>query len=111
MNQYRITAYHIVFFIFIVSNVGGCLTPVGDPPLFLGYLKGIPFWWVAEHCWPMWAVGVGFLLALFYVLDAANYRRAPREVRASAGRSSTSNGASTVCGTSPGWRSSWARCS
>jgi Na+/H+ antiporter NhaD/arsenite permease-like protein len=82
MNKYRITAYHIVFFIFIVSNVGGCLTPVGDPPLFLGYLKGIPFWWVAEHCWPMWAVGVGFLLALFYVIDAANYRRASREVRA-----------------------------
>ena len=82
MNRYRVTAYHIVFFIFIVSNVGGCLTPVGDPPLFLGYLKGIPFWWVAEHCWPMWAAGVGFLLALFYVMDVVNYRRAPREVRA-----------------------------
>jgi Na+/H+ antiporter NhaD/arsenite permease-like protein len=82
MNKYRITAHHIVFFIFIVSNVGGCLTPVGDPPLFLGYLKGIPFWWVAEHCWPMWAVGIGFLLALFFVLDAINYRRAPQEVRA-----------------------------
>jgi Na+/H+ antiporter NhaD/arsenite permease-like protein len=82
MNKYRITAYHIVFFIFIVSNVGGCLTPVGDPPLFLGYLKGIPFWWVAEHCWPMWLVAVGFLLALFYLVDAANYHRAPKEVRA-----------------------------
>jgi len=82
MNKYRITAHHIVFFIFIVSNVGGCLTPVGDPPLFLGYLKGIPFWWVAEHCWPMWAVGVGFLLAVFYVLDVLNYRRAPAPVRA-----------------------------
>jgi Na+/H+ antiporter NhaD/arsenite permease-like protein len=82
MNKCRVTAYHIVFFIFIVSNVGGCLTPVGDPPLFLGYLKGIPFWWVAEHCWPMWAAGVGFLLVLFYVIDAVNYRRAPREVRA-----------------------------
>jgi Na+/H+ antiporter NhaD/arsenite permease-like protein len=81
MNRYRITGYHIVFFIFIVSNVGGCLTPVGDPPLFLGYLKGIPFWWVAKHCWPMWAVGVGFLLALFYLIDAVNYRRAPRETR------------------------------
>jgi len=81
MNRCRITGYHIVFFIFIVSNVGGCLTPVGDPPLFLGYLKGIPFWWVAEHCWPMWAVGVGFLLALFYFMDVANYRRTPREIR------------------------------
>ena len=81
LNKYRITAYHIVFFIFIVSNVGGCLTPVGDPPLFLGYLKGIPFWWVAEHCWPMWAVAVVYLLAVFYVLDVRNYRRAPRAVR------------------------------
>jgi len=81
MNKYRITAHHVVFFIFIVSNVGGCLTPIGDPPLFLGYLKGIPFWWVAEHCWPMWAVAVGFLLALFYIIDTRNYLRAPKEVR------------------------------
>lgn len=81
LNKYRITAHHIVFFIFIVSNVGGCLTPVGDPPLFLGYLRGIPFWWVAEHCWPMWAVGVGALLVIFYCLDLRNYRRAPKVVR------------------------------
>ena len=81
MNKYRITAYHIVFFIFIVSNVGGCLTPIGDPPLFLGYLYGIPFWWVAEHCLPMWGLGVGMLLAMFYVVDRRNFNRAPREVR------------------------------
>jgi Na+/H+ antiporter NhaD/arsenite permease-like protein len=77
MNRYRITAHHIVFFIFIVSNVGGCLTPIGDPPLFLGYLKGIPFWWVAEHCWQIWLVGLGILLALFYVLEYRNYLKAP----------------------------------
>jgi len=82
MNKYRITAHHIVFFIFIVSNAGGCLTPVGDPPLFLGYLKGIPFWWVALHCWPMWLVAMGYLLTVFYLLDSANYRRAPIEIRA-----------------------------
>src|SRR3989454_2597495 len=82
MNKYRVTAHHIVFFMFIVSNVGGCLTPVGDPPLFLGYLKGIPFWWVAQHCWPMWACGVGYLLGLFYIIDAVNYRRVPKELRA-----------------------------
>lgn len=81
MNAYRITAHHVVFFILIVSNVGGCLTPIGDPPLFLGFLKGIPFWWVAQHCWPMWAVGVGVLLLMFYVVDRRNYVRAPREVR------------------------------
>src|SRR5213075_1436611 len=54
MNKYRLTAHHIVFFIFIISNTGGSLTPVGDPPLFLGYLKGVPFWWVAAHCWTIW---------------------------------------------------------
>jgi len=82
MNKYRITAHHIVFFIFVVSNVGGCLTPIGDPPLFLGYLYGIPFWWVAEHCLPMWGTGIGILLAMFYVVDRINYTRAPREIRA-----------------------------
>jgi Na+/H+ antiporter NhaD/arsenite permease-like protein len=82
MNKHRVAAHHIVFFIFIVSNVGGCLTPVGDPPLFLGYLKGIPFWWVAQHCWPMWSIAVGLLLVLFYVIDSVNYRRAPKKVRA-----------------------------
>jgi Na+/H+ antiporter NhaD/arsenite permease-like protein len=81
MNKYRITAHHVVFFIFIVSNVGGCLTPIGDPPLFLGYIKGIPFWWVAEHCLPMWAVGIGVLLTMFYVVDRLNFARAPRAVR------------------------------
>ncbi len=81
MNKYRVTAHHVVFFIFIVSNIGGCLTPIGDPPLFLGFLKGIPFWWVAEHCWPMWAVGLAVLLGMFYVVDSINFRRAPKEVR------------------------------
>jgi len=81
MNKYRITAHHIVFFIFIVSNVGGCLTPIGDPPLFLGYLRGIPFWWVAEHCWLIWLTGVSLLLAMFYGLDWWNFTRAPRAVR------------------------------
>ncbi len=79
MNRGRASAHHVAFFIFIVSNVGGCLTPIGDPPLFLGYLEGIPFWWVARHCWPMWAVAVGFLLALFYALETVNYSRASRQ--------------------------------
>jgi len=81
MNKYRLTAHHVVFFIFIVSNVGGSLTPVGDPPLFLGYLKGVPFWWVAAQCWPMWLVGVGMLLMMFLVVDTLNFRRAPKSVR------------------------------
>ncbi len=81
MNKYRVTAHHIVFFIFIVSNVGGCLTPIGDPPLFLGYLKGIPFWWVAQHCWPIWAMGLGILLTMFFIVDSFNFRRAPQGIR------------------------------
>jgi Na+/H+ antiporter NhaD/arsenite permease-like protein len=78
LNQSRVSAHHIVFFIFLVANVGGCLTPIGDPPLFLGFLQGIPFWWVAANCWPMWLLGVGLLLAIFYVVDQKNFQRAPR---------------------------------
>jgi Na+/H+ antiporter NhaD/arsenite permease-like protein len=81
MNRYRITAFHIVFFIFIVSNAGGCLTPIGDPPLFLGYIKGVPFWWVLKNCWVAWAVVVGTLIAVFYTFDQKNFLRAPKEVR------------------------------
>ncbi len=76
MNRYRITAFHVIFFIFIVSNVGGCVTPLGDPPLFLGYLKGVPFLWVLENCWKPWLVVVGSLLAIFYILDSMNFRQA-----------------------------------
>ena len=78
MNHCRVAAHHIVFFIFIVANVGGCLTPVGDPPLFLGYLQGVPFWWVAKNCWPMWAVATGGLLGIFYVVDKMHFAKAPR---------------------------------
>ena len=78
LNECRVTAHHIVFFIFIVANVGGCLTPIGDPPLFLGYLQGVPFWWVAKNCWPMWALAVGLLLAMFYAVEKINFARVPR---------------------------------
>ncbi len=81
MNKYRITAFHTVFFIFIVSNVGGALTPIGDPPLFLGYLKGVPFFWVFEHIWPIWLLTIGILLGIFFVLDSLNFRKAPVGVR------------------------------
>jgi Na+/H+ antiporter NhaD/arsenite permease-like protein len=80
-NKYRVTGHHVVFFILIVSNVGGCLTPVGDPPLFLGYLMGVPFSWVTIHCLPMWATGLAILLAMFYVVDYRNFLRAPRDIR------------------------------
>lgn len=81
MNKYRITAFHVVFFIFIVGNIGGSLTPIGDPPLFLGYLKGVPFFWTAFHLWTPWLFMIGALLAAFYVMDRHNFLRAPDVVR------------------------------
>ena len=80
MNQPRVTGFHIVFFIFIISNIGGCLTPIGDPPLFLGYLKGVPFWWVLEHCWKAWLFGVIGLTTVFFFIDLKNYRRNSTEL-------------------------------
>jgi Na+/H+ antiporter NhaD/arsenite permease-like protein len=61
--------------------VGGCLTPIGDPPLFLGFLRGVPFWWVMENCWQGWALACGLLLGTFFVMDNKNFKRAPQEVR------------------------------
>ncbi len=84
VNRYRIRAYHIVFFIFIVSNMGGALTPIGDPPLFLGYLRGVPFFWVGEHLWPAWLLGMGAVLAVFYAIDLHEFRKLPAAVRHSA---------------------------
>jgi Na+/H+ antiporter NhaD/arsenite permease-like protein len=77
VNKYRISGYHIVFFIFIVSNLGGLLTPIGDPPLFLGYLKGVPFFWVISRTWMMWLLVNAATLTVFYILDTHNYRKIP----------------------------------
>jgi Na+/H+ antiporter NhaD/arsenite permease-like protein len=77
LNAGRAAAHHVVFFIFIVSNAGGCLTPMGDPPLLVGFLEGVPFWWVARHCWPAWLAGMAYLLAVFYFVDRRHGRRAP----------------------------------
>lgn len=69
LNRRRAAPHHIVFFIFIVSNIGGGLTPLG-PPLFLGYILGVPFAWTIIHCFPAWSVALVLLLVLFYILDA-----------------------------------------
>jgi len=66
-------AHVIVFFIFIVSNIGGSLTPLGDPPLFLGFLKGVDFFWTAKHIFPETLFLVVVLLGLFYVIDRHYY--------------------------------------
>jgi len=71
MNKARFAGMHLAFFIFIVSNAGGALLPVG-PPLFLGFLKGVPFWWTLQHCWLEWSVTLGLLLVIFYFADRMN---------------------------------------
>ncbi len=58
----------IIFFIFLVSNIAGLLTPLGDPPLFLGFLRGVPFYWTLK-LFPQWAFAVGILLIAFNVID------------------------------------------
>jgi Na+/H+ antiporter NhaD/arsenite permease-like protein len=75
-NDNRVSKAHVVvFFIFIVSNAGGSLTPLGDPPLFLGFLKGVDFFWTAQNILPETLFLVGMLLALFYVIDRHHYRK------------------------------------
>jgi Na+/H+ antiporter NhaD/arsenite permease-like protein len=69
------TVHVFVFFIFIVSNIGGSLTPLGDPPLFLGFLKGVGFFWTAQHLWPETLFMLVALLVIFYALDSFWYRR------------------------------------
>jgi Na+/H+ antiporter NhaD/arsenite permease-like protein len=71
----RHTVHVFVFFIFIVSNIGGSLTPLGDPPLFLGFLKGVSFFWTAQHLWPETLFMLASLLVIFYLLDSFWYRR------------------------------------
>ncbi len=68
-------AHVVVFFIFIVSNAGGSLTPLGDPPLFLGFLKGVDFFWTLKHIFPESLFLIGSLLVIFYALDSWFYHR------------------------------------
>jgi Na+/H+ antiporter NhaD/arsenite permease-like protein len=86
MNKIRISAFHVVFFIFIVSNVGGALTPIGDPPLFLGYLRGVPFFWLIEHVLVAWLLTLLLILAVFYGFDRQSFRRMPRPLQREAAR-------------------------
>ena len=65
----------VVFFIFLVSNIGGSLTPLGDPPLFLGFLRGVDLFWTTRHLFPETMFTVGIILAVFFVLDTVIYRR------------------------------------
>lgn len=73
-SERKHVVHTVVFFIFIVSNIGGCLLPIGDPPLFLGYLKGVPFLWTLV-LWKEWAFCLVALLVIYYFWDLRAYRR------------------------------------
>ncbi|MGV3502204.1 MAG: sodium:proton antiporter [Adhaeribacter sp.] len=75
LNLHRIKAYQVVFFIFMVSNAGGLLTPLGDPPLFIGFLKGVPFFWTLQHLYLPWLIATSALGAIFYLLDRKNEQK------------------------------------
>lgn len=72
INRGRLEPYHIIFFIFIVCNIGGSLSPIGDPPLFSGFLKGVPFFWTLKHNILPWIIANGLLLIIFFFLDYNN---------------------------------------
>ena len=75
MNSWRRRKSHImIFFIFLISNMGGCLTPLGDPPLLMGFMRGVPFLW-SLHLLPILLLNLTVLLFIFYHLDSSNYRK------------------------------------
>ncbi len=75
-NEWRKNKVHVViFFIFLVANIGGSLTPLGDPPLFLGFLHGVPFFWVTTGILPHMLLVSLLLLAVFFVMDTVLFRR------------------------------------
>ena len=74
-NAWREKKAHVkIFFIFLVANIGGCLTPVGDPPLFLGFLRGVPFFWTMKLL-PILGFAVAVLGAIFFVIDTVLYKK------------------------------------
>jgi Na+/H+ antiporter NhaD/arsenite permease-like protein len=78
-NAERKNTSHLpFFFILLVSNCGGLLTPLGDPPLFLGYLRGVPFLWTLR-LFPIWVLAVAYLLTVFYFTDRKAYRAETKE--------------------------------
>ncbi len=70
-------AHVVVFFIFLVANIGGALTPLGDPPLFIGFLGGVSFFWTAKHLWMQTLIVALLVLAIFYGLDSWKFRTEP----------------------------------
>jgi Na+/H+ antiporter NhaD/arsenite permease-like protein len=71
----RHNVHVVVFFIFLVANIGGALSPLGDPPLFVGFLRGVDFFWTAQDLWRQTALAAGIVLAAFVALDIWFYRK------------------------------------
>ena len=74
----RHNVHVVVFFIFLVSNIGGSLTPLGDPPLFIGFLRGVDFFWTTKHLLLETAMVAALLLAAFIAIDTYLYRKEGR---------------------------------
>ena len=70
-------AHVVVFFIFLVANIGGALSPLGDPPLFVGFLRGVDFFWTAQHLWMQTMIVAVLVLAIFFVVDTLKFRAEP----------------------------------
>ncbi|NUN08072.1 MAG: sodium:proton antiporter [Ignavibacteriaceae bacterium] len=81
INSNKLRPYHIIFFIFIVSNISGALTPIGDPPLFLGFLRGVPFFWVLKNVFFIWLPTIFLVLLVFYFLDRKHSKRFEDDMR------------------------------
>jgi Na+/H+ antiporter NhaD/arsenite permease-like protein len=73
-SERRLITHIPIFFIFIVANIGGCLTPIGDPPLFMGYLRGVPFFWTLR-LFPHWIFMMVLILIVFYLVDLHFWKR------------------------------------
>jgi Na+/H+ antiporter NhaD/arsenite permease-like protein len=110
INLKRQFVRHVpVFFIFTVSNLGGLLTPLGDPPLFLGFLRGIDFFWTLS-LWPQWLTAVGTMLGIFLVWDTLAYLREDRQavaIDSAQAQPLQVEGLINVLS----WRASWQLCS
>lgn len=78
-------AHTVIFFIFLVSNIGGALTPLGDPPLFLGFLKGVAFFWPTQHLFAPMLLIVAILLLIYHRMESWYFRREPDEIRETEG--------------------------
>ncbi len=86
INKDRIKPYHIIFFIFLVSNIGGALTPIGDPPLFLGFLRGVEFFWVIQHVWYIWLPTILLVTLIFVLIDSRNVSKEDDSTKNLAGK-------------------------